>query len=125
MVCFSAGGVRYAIPVDATLAVRPSAGLVELPGCRPGVVGVLPGDPVLSVISPLAAGAGAAHVVVVTTTGHDYGLLVDAVTEVCTFDDMGIHPAPAGQQHDLIVGVAERSGGLVLITDPDALAARL
>ena len=48
---------------------------------------MLPGDPPLSVISPLGAGADADHVLVVTTPDHDYGLLVDAVTEVCAFDD--------------------------------------
>ena len=35
-----------------------------------------------------------------------------------------IQTAPPGQD-GLIVGVAERAGGLVLIADPDALAARL
>ena len=31
MVCFSAGGVSYAMPVAATLAVRTADGLVTMP----------------------------------------------------------------------------------------------
>jgi hypothetical protein len=36
-----------------------------------------------------------------------------------------IRAAPAGQDADLIAGVAERAGAIVLIADPEALAARL
>jgi chemotaxis signal transduction protein len=125
MVCFRAGGVSYAIPVDATLAVRTVAGMVALPEPRPDVIGLLPGDPPLSVIAPLGTDADANHVLVVTTPHLDYGLLVDAVTEICVFDDRSIQTAPAGQDAGLIAGVAERSGAIVLIADPEALAARL
>jgi chemotaxis signal transduction protein len=125
MVCFSAGGVSYAIPVDATLAVRTVTGMVTLPEPLPDVIGVLPGDPPLSVIAPLGTAADANHILVVTTPDLDYGLLVDAVTEICAFDDRLIRAAPAGQDADLIAGVAERAGAIVLIADPEALAARL
>ena len=125
MVCFNAGGVSYAIPVDATLAVRTVAGMVTLPEPLPDVIGVLPGDPPLSVIAPLGTAADANHILVVTTPDLDYGLLVDAVTEIAAFDDRSIQAAPAGQNADLIAGVAERAGAIVLIADPEALAARL
>ena len=125
MVCFSAGGVSYAIPVDATLAVRTVEGMVTMPEQRPDVVGVLPGDPPLSVIAPLGTGADANHILVVTTPQLNYGVLVDAVTEISRFDDRSIRAAPAGQDGGLIAGVAERAGAIVLIADPEAMAARL
>jgi chemotaxis signal transduction protein len=125
MVCFSAGGVSYAIPVVATLAVRTVEGMVTMPEPRPDVLGVLPGDPPLSVIAPLGTEADANHILVVTTPDLDYGLLVDAVTDVCSFDDRAIQAAPAGQDGSLIAGVVERGGALVLIADPEAMAARL
>ena len=125
MVCFSAGGVSYAIPVDATLAVRTVEGMVTMPEPRPDVIGILPGDPPLSVIAPLGTHADANHILVVTTPEQDYGLLVDAVTDISAFDDHAIRPAPAGQDVGLIAGVAERDGTIVLIADPEALAARL
>jgi chemotaxis signal transduction protein len=127
--------VRYAIPVDAAVAVRLSDGMVTLPGHRSDadrsdaersdVVGVLPGNPVLSVISPLDASGDARHILVVTTPEHDFGVLVDAVTDVTRFEDDKLQPAPPGRHHGLIAGVAERADGIVLIADPDALAARL
>ena len=125
MVCFHAGGVSYAIPVVATLAVRTVQGMVTMPEQRPDVLGVLPGDPPLSVIAPLGTDADANHILVVTTPGLDYGLLVDAVTDICAFDDRSIQAAPAGQGAGLIAGVAERAGAIVLIADPEAMAARL
>lgn len=125
MVCFNAGGISYAIPVEATLAVRTADGMVTMPEQRPDVVGVLPGDPTLSVVAPLGTAADANHILIVTTPNLDYGLLVDAVTEICSFDDRSIHAAPAGQSAGLISGVAERAGAIVLIADPEALASRL
>jgi chemotaxis signal transduction protein len=125
MVCFSAGGVNYAIRVEATLAVRTAAGMVTMPEQRPDVVGVLPGTPPLSVIAPHGTAADANHILVVTTPALDFGLLVDAVTEICAFDDCSIQSAPAGQDAGLIAGVAERAGTIVLIADPDAMAARM
>ena len=82
---------------------------------------MLPDDPVLAVISPLGAAADAAHVLVVTTPERDFGLLVDAVTEICTVADDRIRPAPDG---GVVVAVAERPDGMVLIADPSAIGAR-
>ena len=121
LVCFRAAGARYAVPVASTRAVRPASAMVAVPLAEGGVVGVLPGNPVLSVISPLGAGDAAAHVIVVTTPERDYGLLVDAVTDVCTVDDAAIQPAPDG---GVVVAVAERGDGVVLIADPVAMGAR-
>jgi len=121
IVCFRAAGTRYGMPVSSTLAVRRAAEIVSLPSDGGAVVGVLPGDPVLSVIAPFALDDDAAHVLVVTTPGRDFGLLVDAVTEIVTIDDTDIRPAPdAG----VVVGVAERSDGVVFITDPVAISGR-
>jgi purine-binding chemotaxis protein CheW len=121
LVCFTAAGTRYAIPVTSTLSVRPASTVVHVPSDRADMVGVLPGDPVLSVISPLGVGAGASHVLVVTTPERDYGLLVDAVTDVCTVDDAAIRPAP---DHGVVIAVAERPDGVLLIADPTAMGAQ-
>jgi chemotaxis signal transduction protein len=123
MVCFRAGENRYAIPVTSTLAVRPALGVVPLPSPQPNVIGVLPGDPILSVITPLSATGK--HVLVITTPDHDYGLLVDEVTGVHNIDDEHVGPAPLGQDHRLIAGVTKRAGALLFLADPTAMGALL
>jgi chemotaxis signal transduction protein len=122
MVCFRAGGTRYAIAVTATLAVRPASTIIPVPSTTDEhVIGMLPDDPVLAVISPLGAGPEAAHVLVVTTPERDVGLLVDAVTDVCTVPDDRIRAAPDG---GVVVAVAERPDGVMLVADAALLVAR-
>ncbi|MET0147170.1 MAG: chemotaxis protein CheW [Ilumatobacteraceae bacterium] len=121
LVCFRAAGTRYAIRVSSTLAVRPAALIVGVPSESRDVVGILPGDPVLSVLSPLTVDADAAHVLVVTTPGRDFGLLVDAVTEVFTIDESAIRPV---RDAGLVIGVVERPGGVLLLTDAMAIGGR-
>lgn len=124
MVCFKAGENMYAIPVTATLGVRLAAGIVQMPSQRPDIVGVLPGSPLLSVISPLDGGGN--HILVITTPEGDYGLLVDQVTEVCDVTDDAIRPAPAGQDRTLILGVAELGDDRRLfLADPVAIGRRM
>jgi chemotaxis signal transduction protein len=123
MVCFTAADTAYCLPVDATRAVRTTAGITALPRARRGVTGLIAGDPPLTVICPL--GKGGSHILVVRTQDKTFGLQVDAVTYLYQVDDSKIGPAPNGQSRPLVSGTVERNGQLLLIADPDALAALL
>jgi chemotaxis signal transduction protein len=123
MVCFTTDQGAYALPVESTLAVRTIDGLVSLPAPRRDIVGLLPGDPPLSVLSAL--GAGGDRVLVVSSDGTSYGLHVLDVTGVRRVDESLIGPPPGGQDEDLISGTLHGTDELVLIADAHALAARL
>ena len=123
MVSFRTSQGRFALPVESTLAVRTMDGLVDLPAPRPDVVGVLPGDPPLSVLSPF--GTGGDLVLVVVSGGVRYGLNVIEVLGVSRFDDDQVGPPPTGQAGGLIAATLHGSGEIVLVADADALAARL
>ena len=123
MVCFRTQQGRFAMPVESTLSVRKADGLVDLPAPRAEIVGVLPGDPPLSVLSSL--GLGGDHVLVVVADDVRYGLHVCEVLGVRRFQDDEIGPPPKGQASELIAGMLYENGELVLVADPRALAARL
>ena len=113
------------MPVESTLAVRNVAGLVELPMPRSDIVGVLPGDPPLSVSCALGAG-GDQVLVVVAKDDVRYGLQVLEVLGVRRFDDHQIGPPPPGQHGGLVAGtICGADDHLVLVADAQALAARL
>jgi chemotaxis signal transduction protein len=123
MVCFQSSGAAYCMPVQTTRAVRPATGLILLPAARPDVAGIIPGDPPLTVIAPLGAGGG--QILVIDTGERIFGLLVDAVTGLRRVDDDDIRLAPDGQDRELITGTFDSEGELVMVTSPNALAARL
>jgi chemotaxis signal transduction protein len=114
---------NYALPVESTVGVRLASGVVPLPSPRPNVVGMLPGDPPIVVVSPL--GGGAAQVILLEVHGIAYGLLVEQVTGLARVDESDIGPPPAGQDEELVSGVLDHDDGLVLLADPAALAGRL
>jgi chemotaxis signal transduction protein len=123
MVCFRTSQGQFALPVESTLAVRTMDGLVDLPAPRADIVGLLPGDPPLSVLSTL--GAGGDHVLVVISDDVRYGLNVLEVLGVRRFEDDEVGPPPKGQQGGLIAGTLHGSDELVLVADARALAGRL
>jgi chemotaxis signal transduction protein len=123
MVCFRTSQGRFALPVESTLAVRTMDGLVDLPAPRRDVVGLLPGDPPLSVLSSL--GAGGDRVLVVIADDVRYGLNVLEVLGISRFDDDEIGPPPKGQLDGLVAGTLHGSDELMLVADARALAARL
>lgn len=123
MVCFNSAGADYCVPVQATRAVRRTAGMIPLPSPGVDIAGLLPGDPPLTVISPL--GATGTQILILEAGGTVFGLLVDAVTGLRRITDTDISPPPAGQHHPLIVGTVHSGGRLVLVTDPEELAGRL
>ena len=123
MVYFEAAGTRYCLPVQATRSVRIADGMIALPDPASDVTGVIPGDPPLTVISPLQSKG--LHVLVIESAGRTFGLLVDAVTGLRRIDDGDIRPAPQGQGRQLISGTLDTDGHLVLVADPSALAAQL
>jgi chemotaxis signal transduction protein len=120
---FRTAGGRFCIPVGSTLGVRPVAGLVPLPAPRDGVVGILPAEQPITVLSVLGAG----HDQVLVLSAHDqtFGLLVEEVTGLTTIDAQSIEAAPDGQHQAFIAGVLTDADGLVLVADADALAGRL
>lgn len=123
MVCFKSAGAAYCLPVEAARAVRTSSGILALPGARPDIVGIVPGQPPLTVISVL--GNGGKHILVVETGDTTFGLLVDAVIGLRRIDAADIRPAPTGQERAFISGTIDTDGEMVLVADPVALAAWL
>ena len=123
MVYFDAAGAQYCLPVQATRSVRTADGMITLPDPAPDVTGIIPGDPPLTVISPLQSKGR--HVLVIEVGGRTFGLLVDAVTGLKRIDDDDIRPAPPGQDRRLISGTVDTGGRLVLVADPTALAEQL
>lgn len=81
--------------------------MVDLPEPRTDVVGLLPGDPPLSVLSSL--GAGGAQVLVVISDEIRYGLHVLEVLGVRRFDDDQVSPPPKGSASAGRILVAEDS----------------
>lgn len=123
MVCFRSAGAAYCLPVSATRAVLRTTGMISLPAPHPDVAGIIPGDPPLTVISPL--GVGGQQILVVETELRTFGLQVDVVTGLRLIDDADIHPAPAGQDRALVSGTIDAWGELVLVANASALAAKL
>ncbi len=123
MVCFRTVDGRYALPIESTLSVRKLDGMVNLPSPRADVLGVLPGDPPLSVLTSL--GAGGEHVLIVESQDVRYGLQVLEVLGVRHFDDDEVGPPPDGQADGIISGTLDGADELTLVVDARALAARL
>jgi chemotaxis signal transduction protein len=97
--------------------------MVSLPDPNPDVAGMLPGDPPLTVISPLHGERG--HILVIEAGDKTFGLLVDAVTGLRRIDDSDLGPAPEGQGRPLICATLYSQGRMVLVADPTALAGEL
>jgi chemotaxis signal transduction protein len=123
MVYFEAAGARYCLPVQVTRSVRIADEMIALPDPAVDVAGIIPGDPPLTVISPLQSNG--THVLVIEADGKTFGLLVDAVTGLRRIDDADIRPAPQGQDRPLISGTLDTGGSLVLVADPSVLARQL
>ncbi|MDT4951424.1 MAG: purine-binding chemotaxis protein CheW [Pseudonocardiales bacterium] len=123
MVYFEAAGARYCLPVQVTRSVRIADEMIALPDPAVDVAGIIPGDPPLTVISPLRSNG--THVLVIEADGKTFGLLVDAVTGLRRIDDADIRPAPQGQDRPLISGTLDTGGSLVLVADPSVLASQL
>ena len=121
--CFRTAAGRYALPIESTLSVRKIEGMVTLPAPRSDVLGVLPGDPPLSVLTSL--GAGGEHVLIIETHDVRYGLQVLEVFGIRHFADDQIGPPPGGQVDGLISGTVDGAEELTLVVDARALAARL
>ena len=123
MVYFTAANADYCLPVQAARSVRTADGMISLPDPNPDVAGMIPGDPPLTVISPLHGDCG--HILIIQAGDKTFGLLVDMVTGLRRIDDADIGPAPEGQSTPLISGTLNTDDRLVLIADPLALAGQL
>ena len=123
LVCFSAAGTAYCLPVEDTRSVRLSGGMVQLPDARADVAGVIPGSPPLTVIALLGTGGG--QVLVIEAAGKTFGLLVDAVSGLVRVAPGDISQPPHGQDRRLVSGTVHAEGHLILVADAVAMAARL
>ena len=123
MVCFTAAEAEYCLPVQVARSVRTAAGMISLPDPNPDVAGMIPGDPPLTVISPLHGDRG--HILIIQAGEKTFGLLVDMVTGLRSVDDSDIGPAPEGQNCPLISGTLHLGDQLILVADPIALAGQL
>lgn len=123
MVCFTAARADYCLPVQSARSVRSVDGLIALPDPNPEVAGMLPGEPPLTVISPLHGDPG--HILVIQAGDKTFGLLVDVVTGIRRIDDSDIGPPPDGQLSRLVSGTLRAGDRLLLVADPVALAGHL
>jgi chemotaxis signal transduction protein len=123
MVCFTAADAEYCLPVQVARSVQKADGMISLPDPNPDVAGMIPGDPPLTVISPLHGDPG--HILIVEAGAKTFGLLVDMVTGLRSIDDSDIGPAPEGQKCPLISGTLHLDDQLILVADPIALAGQL
>jgi chemotaxis signal transduction protein len=123
MVSFHAGGGAYAIPVESTTSVRAAKDLVTVAGCDSDVVGVLAGEPPITVVSFL--GSGQDLIVVLTVDDRSFGLLVQDVVGVVRVEDADIGPPPSGLNLAHITGTVRNTAELVLIVDARVLVGRL
>jgi chemotaxis signal transduction protein len=123
MVCFRTAQGRFALPIESTLSVTTTDHLVQLPAPRADVVGVLPGDPPVTVLATF--GIGGTHVLVAESDGLRFGLQVIEVLGVRRFEDDQIGPPPTGQEGQLICAMVRGAEQLTLVVDAKALAARL
>jgi chemotaxis signal transduction protein len=123
MLCFRTSQGHFALPIESTVSVTTTDALVELPSPRADVIGMLPGDPPLTVLSSL--GKEGRHVLVLESHGSRYGLHVLEVIGVRRFDDTEFGPAPKGQQGGLISATLGGADELTLVVDPEVLEARL
>ena len=123
MVCFTAARAEYCLPVQVARSVRTADEMVSLPDPNPDVAGMLPGDPPLTVISPLHSERG--HILVIEAGNKTFGLLVDAVTGLRRINDADLGPPPQGQGRPLISGTLYSDGRMILVADPSALAGQL
>jgi chemotaxis signal transduction protein len=121
MVRFRAGGASYAVAVRDVREVRLADGVAPLPSGRAGVAGLARvAGAALPVLSALGAGAG--RLLVLEAGGRRFGLLVEEVSGVVDLDDATLGSAPEGQTGELVTGVADVSGELVLVVDAAAIA---
>lgn len=128
LVCFSAAGTAYAVPVEQTRRLVPALGLAPLPDPLPGVVGALRDDHgILPVIDTLAPGASRSHplVLVLEVDGQRFGVLVEGVSEVRHVSEDDLAPAPAGQRARLVRGVVSEAEGAPMVIDAGTLAQEL
>ena len=123
MVCFTAARAEYCLPVQVARSVRTADEMVSLPDPNPDVAGMLPGNPPLTVISPLHSERG--HILVIEAGNKTFGLLVDAVTGLRRINDADLGPPPQGQGRPLISGTLYSDGRMILVADPSALAGQL
>jgi len=123
MVRFTADNAEYCLPVSAARSVRTADGILSLPDPGLDVAGIIPGDPPLTVISPLHGSRG--HILVIESGDKTFGLLVDVVTGLWRINDADIGPAPEGQSRPLISGTLHAGGRLILVADPSALGGQL
>jgi chemotaxis signal transduction protein len=123
LVYFSAAARRYAVPVEATVAVRSAAALVPLPSATDGVIGMLPEDPPLSVLDVL--GSDGRQILVLESRGVRFGLLVEHVAGLRRVDETTIGAGPPGLDRGLITGVINDGAGVIMIADPAGLAVAL
>ena len=124
MVCFTAAANAYCLPVGAVRSVGTTQGMVQLPDPSDDVLGILPGDPTLTVISPL--GARGSRMLVIETGTTVFALVVDEVTGLRKIKEGDIRSARRGQEGSLVTGTLDsEEGPLLLVVDPIALAGRL
>jgi chemotaxis signal transduction protein len=123
MVRFTADKAEYCLPVQAARSVLTTEGMISLPDPNPDVAGMMPGDPPLTVISPLHGARG--QILVIHVGGKTFGLLVDLVTGLQRVEDADIGPPPDGQNRPLISGTVRSEGHLIMIADPFALVGQL
>jgi purine-binding chemotaxis protein CheW len=127
-ISFTIGDEEYGVDIIAIREIKgwsPTTRLPDSPGYMRGVMdlrGVI--IPVLDLRARFGGGLtepNSRHVVmVVAVEGREFGILVDAVADIITVQDVDIQPIPEleqGHRADLLTGIVAVEGRMVTLLD--------
>jgi purine-binding chemotaxis protein CheW len=124
LIAFTVGHQSYGVDITAVREIRAWSGVTALPSTAPFVRGVvnLRGTivPVIDLRARFGGGlteAGKTHVIIVLAIGARWvGMLVDAVSDILSVEESGIHAVPDvtdGSEHGLLAGIVTHGEEMV------------
>ncbi|MBB1486315.1 chemotaxis protein CheW [Oceanospirillum sediminis] len=123
---FSLGGERYVHSVEVVKEVLPFSEVFPVPGAPPEIMGIVnirgevvtivSGHQLLTLMKP-DKGSNLFILVLELDIGL-WGVVVDAVTEIASFDSQSIEPAPeTSQKAEVIRGMVYKDNLLHIVAD--------
>lgn len=132
LVVFSLGKEEYGVPVGMVKGIIKYSGATELPNTRDHIEGIINLRENLIPIIELAKCFGLAIraktdrlVVIVEVAGREFGIVVDAVTEVIRLQESAIEPAPVMlTSTGYIRGIGKEKDRLLILLNLEPLFAK-